>query len=151
MNYKVNIRRMKIDDINEVVEIEKRCFPTPWTFNAFNHELKKNKMAIYFVAELDGKVVGYCGAWHIVDEFHITNVAVHPDFRGFKAGKTVVETLIENAYTKKIARITLEVRRSNLTAQTLYKDLGFKLGGVRKEYYDDNREDALIMWKELNS
>lgn len=150
MSSNVNIRRMQINDIQQVVNIEKLCFAIPWTYNAFNQELRENKLAVYFVAENDDQIVGFGGAWHVVDEFHITNIAVNPSCRGLGIGRDIVEELIKDAYEKNISRITLEVRKSNLIAQGLYKDLGFKLGGIRKEYYDDNREDALIMWKELD-
>lgn len=149
MKGRVNIRPMVLDDIEQVVEIEKLCFAIPWTFHAFNQELRENKLAIYFVAEQDNKILGYGGAWQVLDEFHITNIAVHPNFRGLSIGREIVERIIKVAYEKQIKNITLEVRKSNRVAQNLYKDLGFKLGGIRKEYYDDNREDAFIMWKEL--
>lgn len=140
---------MDIGDISQVVEIENLCFAIPWTYNAFNQEIKENKLAIYFVAEINGTIRGYGGAWHILDELHITNIAIHPEYQGYKVGREIVERLINEAYEKGIKQITLEVRNSNIKAQKLYKNLGFCLGGLRKEYYDDNREDALIMWKEL--
>ncbi|SDJ93621.1 ribosomal protein S18-alanine N-acetyltransferase [Natronincola ferrireducens] len=147
----LEVRRMLLKDIDDVVEIEKRCFPIPWTRGAFETELRKNKLALYFVGLWRGKVVGYGGMWLIIDEGHITNIAVHPDYQGRKVGEAIVEAIIEEAKARRIYRITLEVRKSNDIAQNLYKKLGFITCGIRPGYYSDNGEDAMIMWKELAS
>ncbi len=141
------VRKMKLTDIDSVVDIEKSSFPIPWTRGTFIAELKMNKLARYYVVEFRGKVVGYGGVWLIMDEAHITNIAIHPEYRGKGIGKRLVEGLIEEVLKINIHRITLEVRRSNTAAQALYKKLGFVPCGVRPEYYQDNREDAIIMWK----
>ncbi|WAW14664.1 ribosomal protein S18-alanine N-acetyltransferase [Peptostreptococcus equinus] len=142
-------RNMKSDDINGVHEVEVSCFSDPWSLSAFKDELK-NKLARYIVAENeDGKIVAYIGAWYILDEAHITNVAVHKDFRGQKIGDEMMCKFIEKCERDRLASITLEVRKSNIVAQNLYKKYGFLNGGLRKEYYGDNKEDALIMWKQL--
>jgi len=143
------VRKMEVADINSVVDIEENCFPIPWTKNTFLTELTKNKLAKYCVVEVDGVVAAYGGMWLVVDEAHITNIAVHPKYRGKGIGKKVVEGLIEEGHKINIYRMTLEVRRSNLTAQGLYKKLGFVLCGIRPGYYQDNEEDALIMWRDL--
>ncbi|AOY75731.1 ribosomal protein S18-alanine N-acetyltransferase [Clostridium formicaceticum] len=146
---KLEIRKMLMKDIPSVIEIEKQCFPIPWTRGAFETELKKNKLAIYRVATWENQVVGYGGMWFIVDEGHITNIAIHPNFQGRGIGEAIVRALMEEANIKRIYRMTLEVRKSNLIAQNLYKKLGFISCGIRPGYYSDNGEDALIMWKEI--
>ncbi len=112
--------------------------------------MAENKMAVYFVAEEDGRIVGYAGMWHIVNEGHITNVAVSEEFRNRGIGKQLMEALFEECRKREMIGITLEVGVNNLTAQKLYKGLGFEEEGVRKNYYEHNHEDALIMWKYFN-
>ncbi|MEG6566805.1 ribosomal protein S18-alanine N-acetyltransferase [Thermoanaerobacterium saccharolyticum] len=143
----IKIRPMVKSDIDKVMEIEYLSFSVPWSFESFVMEVTKNRCAHYIVADVDGKVAGYGGFWVVVDEGHITNIAVHPDFRGQGVGSAIVEGLIELAKTKGITSMTLEVRESNLVAQSLYKKYGFKPVGKRKGYYQDNNEDAVIMWK----
>lgn len=141
------IRPMKVEDIDEVLNIEKLCFSTPWSREAFKAEVEGNHCARYVVAELDGRVIGYGGMWIILDEAHITNLAVHPDYRGRGVGEALMKGLINTASRLKVDGMTLEVRVSNHIAQNLYKKLGFVSVGVRKAYYSDNGEDALIMWR----
>lgn len=145
----LEVRKMLIKDIPSVVEIEKRCFSVPWTKGAFETEIKKNKLALYLVALMEDQVVGYGGMWMIIDEGHITNIAVHPDFQGKKVGEGITRALLEEAAARKLYRVTLEVRKSNIIAQNLYKKLGFVACGIRPGYYSDNGEDALIMWKDI--
>jgi len=135
-------------DLDTVMDIENKCFSVPWTREALLLEIDKNRFARYLVAELDGIVMGYGGMWMIMDEAHITNIAVHPDHRGKGYGNFIVEGLIATAKKDGIIRLTLEVRRSNVVAQNLYKKYGFIFCGVRPGYYQDNQEDAIIMWKE---
>ncbi|AKL93850.1 putative ribosomal-protein-alanine acetyltransferase RimI [Clostridium aceticum] len=149
MMEKLVVRKMLMKDIPSVVEIEKQCFPIPWTRGAFETELKKNKLALYMVATWEGQVAGYGGIWMVVDEGHITNIAVHPNFQGRRIGEEIVRALMKEVGTKRIDRITLEVRKSNMIAQNLYKKLGFVACGIRPGYYSDNGEDALIMWKDI--
>lgn len=143
-------RKMTIEDIDAVVKIEEDCFTMPWSKNSFLMEIKENLLAIYCVAEMEGQVLGYGGIWLIVGEGHITNVAVHSKHRGQGAGKIIIEELISQCKIMGIKKMTLEVRRSNLVAQNLYKQYGFILSGVRPEYYQDDKEDALIMWKDID-
>jgi len=143
----VIIRPMTEDDIDEVVEIEKLSFTTPWSREAFVGEVTKNSCARYIVAEVDKKVVGYAGFWVVLDEGHITNIAVHPEYRGKGIGSRLMEGLIDLAKKNGITSMTLEVRESNLVAQNLYKKFGFKALGRREGYYQDNNEDAIVMWK----
>lgn len=142
----LEITYMTLDDIDLVLEIEVLSFRIPWTRDAFISEIKDNKLASYVVAKLDGKVVGYAGMWKIIDEGHITNIAVHPDVRRKKIAARMVGMLIEIAKNSDIGKLTLEVRESNSLALNLYKKFGFEVLGVRKKYYADNNEDALIMW-----
>ncbi len=143
------VRKMELSDIDSVVDIEENSFAIPWTRGAFESELKRNKLAKYFVVEVDGKVAAYGGVWLIIGEAHITNIAVHPKYRGKGIGKKLVEGLIEELEKLNIYKVTLEVRRSNLIAQGLYKKFGFIPSGVRPEYYEDNKEDAIIMWRDF--
>ncbi|NLI60594.1 MAG: ribosomal protein S18-alanine N-acetyltransferase [Clostridiales bacterium] len=142
------VRPMKTEDIDDVLEIEKLCFSTPWSFQSFKAEIEGNYCARYVVAEQGGRVKGYGGMWIILDEAHITNVAVHPDYRGIGIGEAIMKALIKTAVNLKVDGMTLEVRVSNKIAQNLYEKLGFTGVGIRKGYYTDNGEDALIMWKE---
>lgn len=140
-----SIVAMKIEDIDEVLVIEALSFATPWSREAFTMEVCDNRCARYLVAK-GTKVLGYVGMWIIMDEGHITNLAVHPDYRGNKIGEVLLKALIKLASSIGITQMTLEVRKSNKTAQNLYIKLGFKVSGIRKKYYSNNQEDALIMW-----
>lgn len=144
----INIKEMNKEHIEQVYEIEKVCFSIPWSKKAFEDELNKNKMAIYIVALENEKIVGYAGMWHVINEGHITNVAVSPEHRRKGIGESLIKKLIEIAKEKEMIGLTLEVRISNEIAKNLYKKQGFLLDGIRKEYYD-NKEDAYIMWKNL--
>lgn len=141
------IREMIEEDIDQVLEIEKEAFETPWSREAFVLELVKNQLARYIVAEKDGKIVGYGGLWLILDEGHITNIAVSSSYRGQGIGNLLVERLIEICEERGINNMTLEVRKSNLVAQSLYKKYDFIDCGIRKGYYTDTKEDAVIMWR----
>ncbi|MCK9267780.1 MAG: ribosomal protein S18-alanine N-acetyltransferase [Alkaliphilus sp.] len=143
------VRKMELSDIDSVVDIEKRSFPMPWTRGAFISELRRNKLARYYVVEVGGRVVGYAGLWLVMNEAHITNIAIHPKYRGRGMGKKLVGGLIEEILKINIYRITLEVRPSNTAALALYKKFGFVPCGIRPEYYRDNNEDAIIMWGEF--
>lgn len=144
------IKEMEIDHIKDIIEIEKKSFAIPWSEGNLRKELD-NKMGIYFVILNNdtNEVAGYGGMWHVINEGHITNVAIKEDFRGMGLGSKMIDKLIEVAIEKEMIGITLEVRVSNIVAQCLYKKSGFILEGIRREYYDDNREDAIIMWKHL--
>lgn len=138
---------MTSDHIEQVVKLEEVTFHIPWTRADFERELNENKMAIYFVAVIDEKVVGYAGLWHVVTEGHITNIAVLEDYRRMGIGAAFIEKIIETAKENEMIGITLEVRISNIPAQKLYTKYGFKPEGFRKKYYQDTGEDAVIMWK----
>lgn len=143
----VIIRQATVDDVDDIYEIERLCFSEPWSRDSMVYELSENPRAFYIAAELDGKVVGYAGLWWIGDEGHITNVAVKPGYRNRHIGNGIIQVLIDFTVQEGIMHHTLEVRRSNDPAINLYKKFGFVVEGIRKEYYANNKEDALIMWR----
>lgn len=142
------IRRAVLKDAPAMAALDKKCFSQPWSKQAFEEEFGKNSVAIYFIGLIDDEIVGYAGQWEVLDEGHITNVAVHPDYRRKGAGEKILKELICDSLARGINRHTLEVRMSNAAAIGLYHKFGFKIGGIRKEYYSDNLEDALILWRE---
>jgi ribosomal-protein-alanine N-acetyltransferase len=146
----MNIRAATLADLAAIVQIENACFTVPWSEQSFYNEFVRNQFARYLVVECDGRIVAYGGVWIIVDEAHITNVAVHPDYQGRKIGRRLMEKLMEIAAAEGATSMTLEVRPSNRVARTLYESLGFAVTGVRRGYYPDNGEDALIMWVKLS-
>lgn len=137
-------RRMTLADVPAVHAIELKTFHTPWSYQSFVDEMTTNKCARYIVAEADGQVVAYAGAWLVFEEGHITNIAVDEAYRGQGIGLMVTRALLQYAANLGVQYMTLEVRRSNLAAQGLYKKLGFLELGVRKRYYEDNGEDAFL-------
>ncbi len=139
------IRRMELKDLDAVAAIEVATFARPWSRASFEQELTRNVAARYLVAELDGQVVGYAGAWIILDESHVTNIAIEETFRGRGIGKQLTAGLMQYLSNLGAAYATLEVRVSNERAQNLYRSLGFMSIGKRKKYYEDNNEDAFLM------
>lgn len=141
------IVEMKPKHIERLAEIEKLCFSKPWSYDGLAEELS-NPLAVFLVAEDgDGNAVGYAGMHHIVDEGYITNIAVHPDFRGRGIATRLLHALDRYAKDHSLALLTLEVRRSNETAVNLYRREGFDEEGVRRGFYEKPSEDALIMTK----
>ena len=145
----INIIKMEVEHLKEVHKIEEDCFAIPWSEKSFYDELTKNKLAIYVVAKYNNEVVGYGGMWHVITEGHITNIAVKKEYRQKGIGSKIINSLINIAKEKEMIGITLEVRVSNKNALSIYKKNGFMIEGIRKEYYDDNKEDAIIMWRDL--
>jgi [ribosomal protein S18]-alanine N-acetyltransferase len=141
-----SFRMMTVDDIDQVMEVEHHSFTLPWSRESFYNEIIKNQFAVYLVLEDKGRVIGYCGVWIVIDEAHITNIAILPEYRGRKLGEALLGKIIEVAKERGAKTMTLEVRMSNMIAQSLYRKLGFQGGAVRKAYYTDNQEDALVMW-----
>lgn len=139
---------MKCSHLDEVMDIENISFPTPWSYSAFAYELLHNDFAYYIVALDDEKVVGYAGMWRILDEGHVTTLAVHPDYRRQKLGAGLLSRLMHEGVRRGCTRMTLEVRPSNLAALELYGKMGFVSHGRRPGYYSDTKEDAIIMWKD---
>ncbi|TWT05875.1 ribosomal protein S18-alanine N-acetyltransferase [Planomicrobium sp. CPCC 101079] len=150
MNENVTFRKMTVEDIDAVYDIEVLSFSLPWTKEAFFYEMVDNKHAYYVIAETEKGIVGYCGMWLVMDECHVTNIAIRPDERGKKLGERLMEAAMEIAKEKGAMLMTLEARVSNHVAQNLYRKLGFKNGGIRKRYYSDNYEDAIVMWVNFN-
>ncbi|MCA0173740.1 ribosomal protein S18-alanine N-acetyltransferase [Bacillus sp. RAR_GA_16] len=150
MNDTVSFRSMTIEDIEAVMRIEHATFPTPWSRSAFYNEIVINHFATYLLLEVGEEIAGYCGVWVIIDEAHITNIALHPDYRGIKLGEALLKKAIHFVKSRGAVKMTLEVRVSNIVAQNLYRKFGFEEGGIRKNYYTDNQEDALVMWVNLN-
>ena len=138
---------LTLKHIDDIVEIEKLSFKTPWTKEAFISELTRNKCAKYRAVFSNEKVVGYGGMWIMIDEAHVTNIAIHPEFRGIGLGNLIMEDLLNVARNNGARSMTLEVRTGNLTALNLYKKFGFLEVARRKGYYQDTGEDAIIMWK----
>lgn len=146
---KVYINPLTYEDVQRVSEIEAASYgPHHWSKDSFYSEIN-NKVAKYYTARIStGEIVGYAGVWHIVDEAHITTIAVHPDSLRKHFGEALIVKILEDCYNEFIKYITLEVRVSNIPAIKLYEKYGFKSLGTRKGYYQDNNEDALIMWTE---
>ena len=143
----LEIEPMQSDHLSSVLEIEQVSFPTPWSKRAYMGELTRNNFAHYFVGTWDGAVVGYIGLWIMVDEAHITTIAVAQGFRGRRLAQQLIE--FAEAYSRVwgAEKMVLEVRVSNISAIRLYKRLGFRQIGVRKKYYSDTQEDAIVMLK----
>jgi len=145
----LTIEPMTMEHLDAVYAIETDSFSVPWTYESLRDEILKNKMAYYFVAVEGGVVIGYAGMWHVINEGHITNIAVQEEHRGKGIGAALVNRLIAFAVEKEMIGLTLEVRFGNAAAQRLYFKHGFTIEGTRKNYYVDTKEDALIMWKNL--
>ena len=145
------IRPIREEDVSQIHEIETLCFPMPWSEESILHDVKENVVARWLVMDDgEGRVLAYAGMWFVLDEAHVCNVAVHPDCRRMGYGKRIMEALMQLAMDNSMSMMTLEVRRSNLAAQNLYHACGFLDVGYRKRYYEDNKEDALIMYKEFH-
>lgn len=149
MAEKVYYRMMTLSDVDAVLGVEQAVFNHPWTRDAFDNELQNNRFALYLVAELGTKIIGYCGMWVVFEDSHITNIAILPEYRGLKVGETLMRKAMILARMKQATSMSLEVRVSNHIAQGLYQKLGFQNGGIRKRYYTDNHEDAQVMWVTL--
>ena len=142
------VKKMEHKDVDAVYEIEELSFFTPWSKKSIKTEID-NKLGRYIVIKENEKVVSYGGFWLVLDEANINNIAVHPDYRGRGISKLLMNTLIDMAKTENAKTMYLEVRSSNLVAQKLYRGLGFAMIGLRKGYYVDTDEDAIVMMKEL--
>lgn len=143
----VIIEKLSALNVKKVAEIEKECFPLPWSEQSLSYEIY-NPDAEFYVLKFDDEIVAYGGFLTVIDEAHIMDIAVSGKFRGLGLSKLLLEKLIEVAYLRKLRAMTLEVRVSNFKAINLYEKYGFKLAGIRPKYYE-NTEDALIYWKTL--
>ena len=147
----IELRRLGLGDLSAIEEIERRSYPTPWSRSMFAGELAKASSICLGAFESEGeaaKLRGYLIVSRYVDAWHVMNVAVDPDHRGHGTAKLLLDRLFELTADDARRGYTLEVRVSNAVAIGLYERLGFEARGLRRGYYTDNREDALIMWKE---
>lgn len=150
MSGQVVYRKMTVEDVPAVHQIELASFPTPWTLDSFYYEMTENQFAHYVVAvDEDGVMLGFCGMWMVIDAAQITNVAVIEKARGRGIGEGLMRQAMSIAKEHHMDVMSLEVRVSNEVAKNLYRKLGFQDGGIRKGYYTDNQEDALVMWVNL--
>ena len=142
----MNIDIVKMDEshLSQVAQIEIQCFSTPWSENALREELT-NSFARFYVALCDGQVVGYMGAHNVVGEVYITNVVVSPQFRRRGIAEALIKNLMDVTLSEGAEFLTLEVRKSNAGAIGLYSKMGFETVGERKSFYENPREDALLM------
>ena len=143
---RARIRPMKRRHLNQVLAIEGQVYPSGWSRTVFVSELLYAAERSYVVAKIGRMVVGYVGLMYTIDEGHITNIAVHPDWQRHKIGSQLLLHALDLTIERGLDAITLEARVSNLGAQALYERFGFQSVGVRPGYYADNREDAVIMW-----
>ncbi len=141
-----SIRPMAASDIAAVTRIERASFSTVWPSDAFYNELSTNKLAHYFVGLFDDRIIAYGGVWVIVEDSHVTTLAVDPQNRGRRYGEVLLLRLIDEAIERGAGWMTLEVRESNAVAQQLYRKYGFTTVTMRAGYYSDDNESALIMW-----
>ena len=169
---RVRVRPMSLDDIPDVIEIDRLSFPIPWSAHTYRHEIQNNGNSTMLVVEPNEPsppqvtqparpvrfwrrhvepaggykpLMAYAGFWHIADEAHISTIAVHPDWRGYKLGELLIWTIAREALRRRASMVTLEVRVSNDVAQNLYTKYGFETVGTRRGYYRDNHEDAYMM------
>ena len=144
---KVKVVKMTPDDVDGVYKIEELVHPEHhWSKNSFYNEIANKLASYYCIKDENNNILAYIGAWQIIEEAHITSLAVHPDFRRLQLAQILIIKIIEDCYKNMVKYITLEVRESNIAAISLYEKFLFSSVGVRKKYYQDNGENALIMF-----
>lgn len=136
---------MKDKDIDDILDISSLSFSISWSKDSYTQELT-NPIARYLVAKIDDKVVGFIGTWIVLDEAHITNIAIHPNYRKQGIGSKLLSEFLDYCKSQGCVAFTLEVRSGNKAAQALYEKHNFRQEGIRKGYYENNKEDAIIMW-----
>lgn len=136
---------MKEEDIDDILDISSLSFSISWSKDSYTQELT-NPIARYLVGKIDNKVVGFVGTWIVLDEAHITNIAIHPNYRKQGIGSKLLSEFLEYCKNQGCVAFTLEVRSGNKAAKALYEKHNFRQEGIRKGYYEDNKEDAIIMW-----
>ena len=139
-------------DVDAVLEVEALSFTNPWTREMYLREMDNPRVSYIYVLRIHGGadeevVVGFCSFWVVSDELHINNLAIKPDYRGHGMGTALLQHAMDTAARLGARRATLEVRRSNHAARQIYERLGFEIGGVRRNYYTNPIEDALILWR----
>lgn len=142
----INFRLATKADIKQMAELDAACFAMPWSLEAFENELE-NGCTTYAVVCDGEKIVAFSGFWKIDNEGHITRVMVGKDYRGKAIGSKMLEFLMSEGEKLGVSEYTLEMRKSNESALRLYEKLGFVLEGIRPKYYQNNMEDALVLWK----
>ena len=143
----VTISKMTKEDVDAVIQIEESAYGEHhWSKDSFINEISNELAHYYSLYNSENELIGYAGCWHILEEAHITTIAVSPSFRRRNYAQALLKRIIDDCYMEKIKYITLEVRVSNVAAINLYSKYGFASFGTRKGYYQDNNEDALIMW-----
>ena len=148
---KHTVRPMKLEDVPQVVLIERECFPHPWPATEFIRELSSHSSAHYLVACAEnGAIVGYCGVRFVLDEAHVTTIGVQQSMQRRGIGGHLVRALLDHAREHNARFVTLEVRASNLAAQALYQKYGFTTVGMRRAYYYHDREDAVLMTADIS-
>jgi [ribosomal protein S18]-alanine N-acetyltransferase len=141
----VILRKMALDDVQQVIAIDQVSFSLPWPLSSFRYELTENLASRCWVAELDGRVAAMLVGWFIVDEIHIATIATHPDFRQQGIGEKILSFALQSAKGEGAISSFLEVRESNTAAIAMYYKFGYVESGRREGYYRDNGEDAILM------
>ncbi|HSS08966.1 MAG TPA: ribosomal protein S18-alanine N-acetyltransferase [Acidimicrobiales bacterium] len=142
----VHLVPMRRRHLRSVLRIESQVYPRPWSLPLFMSELNLRTSRAYYVARVDGSVVGYAGLMLTGDDAHVTTIAVDPAWHRHKIGTRLLLNLAREARERSARHLTLEVRMSNTGAQALYKKFGFRPAGIRKNYYMETNEDAMVMW-----
>jgi ribosomal-protein-alanine N-acetyltransferase len=141
----VTIRKMTLDDVPAVIDLDQKSFSLPWPERSFRFEVTDNPASRCWVAEVDGRVVGMIVVWLIVEEAHVATVATHPDYRRQGIGRKLLAHTLRHLIDDGARSSFLEVRESNLAAQEMYRKFGYEAVGRRRRYYRDNDEDAILM------
>ena len=144
----VHLVPMRRRHLRSVLRIEGQVYPRPWSLPLFMSELNMRNSRYYVVARFEGSVVGYCGMMFTGDDAHVTTIAVDPSYQRQKIGTRLLLQGTQESLARGCRHLTLEVRIGNVAAQTMYRQFGFKAAGVRKNYYAESNEDALVMWAE---
>lgn len=146
----LQMEKMEALHLCQIIALEKQCFQTlAWDEDCFLYEINQNPFGHYFVGMLEDEVVCYLGLHIIFEDCHITTVGTHPDFRKQGFGREILQHGIRYAKALGVENMSLEVRVSNVAAKKLYASFGFQEGALRKNYYPDNQEDAMLMWVKI--
>ncbi len=146
---KIQFKTADSSHVGQMHEIEESVFPVPWSYESLASDVCEHEIAVYVVGLCKDEVVSYAGLWHVLEESHITNIAVKKKYRRIGIGKKMIKILLDTARELDVKSVTLEVRESNVAAIGLYEKAGFFKANRRKKYYTDNFEDAIIMNKVL--
>src|SRR5271165_3637536 len=142
----LEVEPMRRRDLKNVIAIERRIFPSPWSIGLYMSEIAQPATRAYYVASVGSELVGYAGMMVVVGEAHVTNIGVAPEWQRHGIGRRLLLQLAREARLRSAQHLTLEVRVSNLGAHALYHEFGFVPAGIRKNYYAEVNEDAIVMW-----